>query len=357
MEPRRPENFPVITGDIQSLHRYEGWENCLAKVEEHFATKVIQVEQITKGGNNGVFLLEDTAKNRVVGKFYQRDSRNRLDREWNACTFLRRRDFAVPDPLFRDTDANFAVYSFESGQHVSSEEASEDDVFGLIDTLCRLHSFTPAHISEVFPDGIMAWFCSEDVAKEIDERFHTVLLSAEDGVLHPRVSKMITETNILGEIQNLLASRLAASSASRWEVPTEGRRLSPVDFGFHNALFRGIEPPCIVDLEYFGWDDPLHSAADFLTHDKTQGLSEVLRQKAIDRYAMQMRLSSEEQERLDLMCELCDIRFLAIYLQSVTPRYLAARAFAATGDFDAEKYISEQLEKIQKRRERIHLAN
>ena len=222
------ENLSMRIEGVAALHRYEGWRDCLERTEEYFASKVTRVEQITKGGNNGVFLFESIAGDCVIGKFYQRDARNRLEREWRACTFLRRRNFAVPDPLFRDTDANFAVYSFESGQHVSSVEALEEDVFGLIDTLCRLHSLTPAHISEVFPDGIMAWFCSEDVAKEIDERFHTVLRSVEDGVLHPRVSKMITETNILGEIQNLLASRLAASSALRWEVPTEGRRLSPV---------------------------------------------------------------------------------------------------------------------------------
>jgi thiamine kinase-like enzyme len=44
------------------------------------------------------------------------------------------------------------------------------------------------------------------------------------------------------------------------------RTLSPSDFGFHNAIRRPDGTLAFVDFEYFGWDDPAKTIADFLLH-------------------------------------------------------------------------------------------
>jgi hypothetical protein len=51
-------------------------------------------------------------------------------------------------------------------------------------------------------------------------------------------------------------------SASRPLSPDE-RRLSPSDFGFHNALRTPDGRLRFIDLEYAGWDDPAKTVCDF----------------------------------------------------------------------------------------------
>jgi hypothetical protein len=48
------------------------------------------------------------------------------------------------------------------------------------------------------------------------------------------------------------------------ELPAGARTLSPSDFGFHNALRRPDGTLVFIDFEYFGWDDPAKTVADFL---------------------------------------------------------------------------------------------
>lgn len=353
MDFEKTDDRGAISGDVEMFRKYEGWEECVKIVSEKLGFQVKSVARITKGGNNGVFVFENREGEKVVAKFYLRDARNRLGREWHACTFLREKGIAVPTPLICDEEKNFGVYSFEEGRHVRADDVSKEDAFAFVDALCRLQSLRPENIDEEFPNGVTFAFCSDDVLNDVRGRFDALRQTIEDKTLHPRVLQKIQSLDLLNETETLLKRSIQESLASSWNVALEDRRLSPIDIGFHNALFRDNEPPCLVDLEYFGWDDSLHSFADFLTHDQSQGLSKERHQEIIERYVEQMNLSENEQERLELLIRLCDIKFIAIYLTSMTPRYLSARSFAAAGEFDEEKYIEGQWEKIEKRMEKI----
>jgi thiamine kinase-like enzyme len=49
-------------------------------------------------------------------------------------------------------------------------------------------------------------------------------------------------------------------------VAAAARTLSPSDFGFHNAIQTADNRLTFIDFEYFGWDDPVKIAADFMLH-------------------------------------------------------------------------------------------
>jgi hypothetical protein len=49
-------------------------------------------------------------------------------------------------------------------------------------------------------------------------------------------------------------------------LPQREQTLSPSDFGFHNALERTDGSLCFIDLEYFGFDDPVKLITDFIWH-------------------------------------------------------------------------------------------
>ena len=50
------------------------------------------------------------------------------------------------------------------------------------------------------------------------------------------------------------------------DLPTGQQRLIPADFGFHNALRASDGRLRYFDFDYFGWDDPVKLAADFILH-------------------------------------------------------------------------------------------
>ncbi|MEM6797570.1 MAG: hypothetical protein AAF725_26620, partial [Acidobacteriota bacterium] len=52
------------------------------------------------------------------------------------------------------------------------------------------------------------------------------------------------------------------------ELDPQHRRLSPSDFGFHNALQDPEGRWSFVDFEYFGWDDPAKTLCDLLLHPR-----------------------------------------------------------------------------------------
>ena len=63
-------------------------------------------------------------------------------------------------------------------------------------------------------------------------------------------------------------ARAVAARAPGFAEPISARqrRLVPADFGFHNAL-RGRDGRLrFFDFDYFGWDDPVKLAADFVLH-------------------------------------------------------------------------------------------
>ena len=50
------------------------------------------------------------------------------------------------------------------------------------------------------------------------------------------------------------------------DLPFIHQTLSPSDFGFHNCLREHTGALRFLDLEYFGWDDPVKLTSDFLWH-------------------------------------------------------------------------------------------
>ena len=104
-----------LVGDVEWFNKFEGSQELLDRVFVDLRFNVQRITQITRGRNNGVFILEGDQYQKVVAKIYQKDDLRRLEREYLACSFLRRHNFLTPKPLLKDDVRQFAVYSFEEG--------------------------------------------------------------------------------------------------------------------------------------------------------------------------------------------------------------------------------------------------
>ena len=65
--------------------------------------------------------------------------------------------------------------------------------------------------------------------------------------------------------QRWINKKWTGSVSLNENLPWQRQILSPSDFGFHNALQKAGHLR-ILDLEYFGWDDPVKLVSDFWWH-------------------------------------------------------------------------------------------
>lgn len=102
------------------------------------------------------------------------------------------------------------------------------------------------------------------------------------------------------------------------------RCLVPADLGFHNALREtGTGRVVFFDFEYFGWDDPVKLAADFLLHPGHR-LSAELAQRFAD--GMRGLFAADETfaTRLQALLPLYAVRWALILLKAGQPERAAA---------------------------------
>lgn len=346
---RMNKNILKSGGEAERFFYFDGARESLLEIEEKFGISIADVRQITLAGNNGVFILNDDCEDRFVIKFYRKDERNRLDREFRACTFLKENKFSVPQALVRNNDFNFGVYSFEYGERRLAVDLPEDEILKMVDFVVHLQDFASNKIKERFDIGVYAALSSHEVLSKSIFRVQKIEEAMHQGKLHRKVSGFLKTSGMLEEVSRLSRVRMKKWIDMSWKIKKKDQRLSPRDFGVHNALFRENEEPCIVDFENFGWDDPLECVVNFVNHDTSLDLSSEAKNRIVSYYAERMSLSEKEKQRLDLLRDMSSIRWIAIYLQSLTLKYLESRKFSSAGEFNTEEYVERQISRARLR--------
>jgi len=313
--------------------------------------KVTAITELAAGGNGRLFKLrlEDSV---LVAKFYQRDNRDRLEREFQAFSFLKSRGFDVPTALFYNQEYYYGVYSFEPGQPKLATDLTKRDVDGIVKFILALENLSQ-DTGFPFPSAVNAHLSYSDHIDHITTRIGAVTEALRAGDLPPAAVDFINRTDVLSVMADLLkpSSLGITESEQDQKLPSRFIRLSPVDFGSHNMLF-SEDSVRFVDFEYFGWDDPLRLIAEFIGHDRNQGLSDDHKQYFINSYLDGTKLPESITARLDSLSKLLEIEWLASHLQFTTPARLQSRAFADP-NLDKDAFIDEQLSKEEKRLNRL----
>jgi Ser/Thr protein kinase RdoA (MazF antagonist) len=132
---------------------------------------VIDIATLATGGNNRLFRLTSPTGERLLAKFYVRDERDRLGREYGALTFLRARGFdQVPQPYLRDDTLGCGVYSFENGAPLAPSAVSTVEAAALGRFAAALHRVRPDEDGAEFPLAVTAAFSIAERLRQIDER-------------------------------------------------------------------------------------------------------------------------------------------------------------------------------------------
>lgn len=309
--------------------------------------------------NNRLFRLEAHDGRAALLKLYQRDDRRRLEREYDALSFLRARGFTtVPSPHLRDDARYYAVYSFEPGANKPAAQWTERDAAAAGQFAADLHRIAPQTPGADFPPAFSGTFSYAEMLAGLRRRltiFRGYVASApSDGTLPPAIRELLDMLDPTAEVERLVTLALRGLSPEEIEsrVPREHHRLNTNDFAPHNILIRPQGHPdgylCVVDHEYFGWDETAALIAGFLTAEQALDLPPSAQRAFLETYRAAGVAPPGTFERLERVGLLMHLAWCGVHMALITPDGIARKRFA-TPRLDVDAMLTDQIAKLHRR--------
>jgi thiamine kinase-like enzyme len=306
-------------------------ENIRDVLRRHLKKEARSFRQLKGGRNSRVFRVDCADGQAVAVKAYFRSAHDRRDRmggEFRALRLLEGEGLRnVARPLAADEERHLAVYEFIEGEQVASSDISPADIDRVLDFLRALKQIADRGVAAHFPAASEACFSIDAIFANLDRRFQA-LENATTGA--PALAEFLAQV-----------FRPFRKNAEEWcrefcqargidptqEVSIEARTLSPSDFGFHNMLRRPNGQLAFLDFEYFGWDDPAKTIADFLLHPGMQLPAELKQQFFADALAVFSGCPNIEA-RVRAVYPLFALKWSTILLNEFTLDHMPRRSFA-----------------------------
>jgi hypothetical protein len=273
-------NFPKIkkilfttdTDEKQDLIRCNNWstignevlgpitdDDSIELAQTILNENISKVHKIQGRGNSRIYQIETKKHQAYALKYYPDlllDTRNRLHTEIQACKILE--DFHLtPKIVAFDKELNIAIYEWISGEVL--QDIEEEHIDQALDFIEFLQKFDVSCFSQSASESCVS---AEQLFSQIEKRFQKLQIINNQQLKY-----------FLNNIFKPLYQEVKHWSHQQWPtdnlqeiLPHDKQILSPSDFGFHNSILRGDGSLCFLDLEYFGWDDPVKLIADFIWH-------------------------------------------------------------------------------------------
>ena len=305
----------------------------------HLGRGVRAAARIGTGRNSRVFKVDlqsgeanGSSPTSVVVKFYRRDpgdGRNRLAVEFGGLQFLwDNGQRAIARPIAADRDRHCGIYEHIAGAPFESLP-SAGDVDQAVAFLASLKPMRAGAAAARQPVASEAEFSIARIAASITGRIERLRDSACNGD-GAELRRWITDT-----LEPLLrdVSAWCRQQADRQRIAFDGeiainqRILSPSDFGFHNAIRRPDGTVAFVDFEYFGWDDPAKTAADFVLHPGMT-LDDSLRRRFVQRFVTAFDDIEQLAARVRIVYPLFGLKWCVILLND----FLSGRESVVAAD-------------------------
>lgn len=304
-----------------------------------------------KGGNSRVYKITTAGKAYAL-KHYPTiagDTRDRFGAERAALEFFARHGLTHV-PRFIAGDGRFALLSWVEGSLALPPQQA--DITPCLQFLGAVHTLRLQPDTKLFPLASQACLSGAELESQLDARLDALLSHRAqekelDDFLHqhfiPAQGAIIAKAH---------ADYHKAGLDYKSPLPEHQRSLIPADFGLHNALRQQDGSLVFIDFEYFGWDDPVKLAADFLLHPAME-LTQDQRQTFAAGMAQIHQGDAQFTPRLEALLPCFALRWSLILLNEFLPQRLHARALAR-GETDLEKLKRAQLAKAQAMLELSH---
>jgi hypothetical protein len=331
-------------------------DKLLTVLSDMLESEVVSLERIGGGKNSQVYhLISKTSAveyHFAVKRYFQHpsDPRNRLQVEFSSLKFIwENGQRCIPQPVMADYANECAIYEFIDGESLSAAEIGEDEIDQAVQFLSALQDLRNKPGCEYLPPASEACFSVREILDNIEHR-----LSRLDGVGHETPLNVEMHTFLDEKLRPFLfeARQRARYGFARLgktldsELSPAQRILSPSDFGFHNALRRQAGQLVFIDFEYFGWDDPVKTIADFLLHPHPiMDLPALLKDRFTKSFIDSLSPGEDLLERLKLIYPLFGIKWCIILLNEYLAADYQRRSFASCEPPKQSEILILQLEK------------
>lgn len=294
-----------------------------------------QLTRLAGGRNNQVYRIDTDGEPLILKLYFSHpdDRRDRLKAEWSFII----RAFAdglrsVPEPLAQDTAARAALYRFAPGRKLAAHEITADHVGAAAGFIAAINT-RPAADMDAASESC---FSIADHLAIVERRLaRLVTLDASA----PRVDEAaaFVARDLRPAWEQVKAHVAAECRALGFDpdrplAPGE-QRLSPSDFGFHNALADGNGRLTFLDFEYAGRDDPAKLTVDFICQPEIP-VPAAHRALWRERLAASGVLDAAASARSSFLLDACRIKWICIMLNDFLPVGDARRAFADGNERD-----------------------
>jgi len=218
------------------------------------------------GANSAVWEVATTVGARYLVKRYPHAGPGETDRlatELAALGFMARHGaLPVPEVVCALPEARVAIFGLIEGRPLAAADIGEGEVRQAAAFLRRLHELRGAEGASELPVAKEACFSIAAHEALVRVRLERLRRGSADPVLREFLERDLAPH--LERVSAWVGAAAASGLDPRTELEAGARTLSPSDFGFHNALRRPDGNLVFIDFEYFGWDDPAKTVADFL---------------------------------------------------------------------------------------------
>jgi hypothetical protein len=305
------------------------------------------------GGNNRVYRVDSDGRSALLKVYFRHpaDLRDRLRAEFSLARYAWNRGIrCLPEPLACDSTHSLGLYAFAAGRRVEPREVDATAIEQALAFFHELNAGRREALARELPLASEAVFTLAGHRRMVEERLRR--LDVVEGATAIDADARAFIQGPLAHAWRTYKTRfewlVRALALDPHEVlsPAE-RRISPSDFGFHNALLRDDGRLVFIDFEYAGWDDPVRTVCDFFCQQAVR-----VSWSHFERFSSALLAdlpdASRHRRRLTALLGLYQFKWCCIILNQFLPVGGQRRSFAGEGLHEALSRKAIQLEKARR---------
>lgn len=295
--------------------------------------------RIRGGANNRVYRVKYGGRDALLKSYFRL---GRLNAEFSFLKFAWDRGIrAIPRPLARDRRRRWGLYEWVRGRHLRPGEIGRPHVEQALAFYRRINRHRREPAARRLPRAAEACFSLAEHLACVERRIRKLKRIGGRGRNSPEEQARRFVMEKLAPAWRR-CKRWVQTEARRRGIPLRRRlprrdwRLSPSDFGFHNALKNGKGALRFLDFEYAGWDDPAKMTCDFFCQPKVP-VPASLRPLFERRVAEDLQDPAGYRDRVSLLLPVYRIKWCCILLNEFLPGGWSRRRFAGARDGPAAR--------------------
>jgi hypothetical protein len=277
---------------------------------------VDDVSELRKGNNSRIFRVDTRGGPLALKRYPAADRRNRLEAEVRALRYFERQGIdRTPRVVAVAPESRFALFTWIEGHAVDA--VTDGDIGEFAAFQIAVDRAIDERARREIGEASEACLSGTRIVSHIESRYARLAAIKQDvsGFAAFFDEVLVPSLHEFEARAREAYRRLDLPFAE--EITPDFRTLIPSDLGAHNAL-RGEDGRLyFLDFEYFGWDDPVTSVANFNMHPGMR-LTEHQQLSYRDQLLAHFCTHSEG-ERLAALMPLYALRWCAIILGELLP--------------------------------------